>query len=320
MRKTAKFLSSLCLALVAAQLLAAAECDRNCLVQHVDRYLDALARHDPTALPLAPNVKFTENTAAIPIGDGLWIGVSEGPTAFKIYAAGPAAKQVGFFGVLKEWDQPVMLSLRLKIEDGRITEIEHVVARNLAGAAPENLARPRSGLVTPVPPAERTPREEMLRIAGSYFEAIEKLDGGVAPFADDCARIENGRQTCSNKPPDPKTFQGPPGELTRALVNSLGCAAQVSSGTFAYITRIRPRRVLIADEEIGLAFAFPMFVHRGAVRSVKIKGIPGVDTQAREVLPSTLQAGELFKIRGGKIHEIEANGVLLPYGAGSGWD
>ena len=35
--------------------------------------------------------------------------------------------------------------------------------------------------------------------------------------------------------------------------------------------------------------------------------------------PINLQAGEIFKIRAGKIHEIEANGFLLHYNAASGW-
>jgi hypothetical protein len=36
--------------------------------------------------------------------------------------------------------------------------------------------------------------------------------------------------------------------------------------------------------------------------------------------PFNLLAGEIFKIRGGQIHEIEANRCLLPYGSRSGWD
>jgi hypothetical protein len=35
---------------------------------------------------------------------------------------------------------------------------------------------------------------------------------------------------------------------------------------------------------------------------------------------SNLQAGEIFKIRNGKIHEIEAMGASLPYGTKSGWE
>ena len=35
---------------------------------------------------------------------------------------------------------------------------------------------------------------------------------------------------------------------------------------------------------------------------------------------SNLQAGDIFKIRAGKIYDIEALGVSLPYGTKSGWE
>jgi len=43
-------------------------------------------------------------------------------------------------------------------------------------------------------------------------------------------------------------------------------------------------------------------------------------TIQRDFGPINLQSGEIFKIRGGKIHEVEANGFLLPYGASTGWE
>jgi hypothetical protein len=63
-----------------------------------------------------------------------------------------------------------------------------------------------------------------------------------------------------------------------------------------------------------------MFVHRGAVRSVKITGVPGVQSRPKEFGPIDLLAGEVFKIRGGQIHEIEAMGTLVTFGAASGWE
>src|ERR1700676_844717 len=39
---------------------AANACDRSCLNGFVDRYLAALVAHDPSRLPLARNVKYTE--------------------------------------------------------------------------------------------------------------------------------------------------------------------------------------------------------------------------------------------------------------------
>jgi hypothetical protein len=293
---------------------AQSACDRTCLVKIMDDYLAAMVKHDPAGLPLAAHYKYTEDTATIPIGDGLWVGASEAPTGFKIYAADPSAGQVGFFGVLKEWDNPVLLAMRLKVENGSIVEIEHVVARNLSPSAMKNLESPRAGFVTPVPPSERTSRAEMLKAADSYFESIEHVDGSLAPFADDCERHENGTRTTTNKVPDPNA-----NPATQKL-NALNCRDQMNTHNLAYIARIRPRRLLIVDEEYGLVFGFPMFVHRGDVRSIKIVNVPGVDRIPINYTPINLQAGEIFKIRAGKIHEVEANGFLLPYNAASGWN
>jgi hypothetical protein len=58
----------------------------------------------------------------------------------------------------------------------------------------------------------------------------------------------------------------------------------------------------------------------GPVRTIKIQGVPGVDTIPMNGGMSNLQAGEIFKIRAGRIHEIETLGVSLPYGTKSGWE
>jgi hypothetical protein len=305
-------------ALVSGQALAALgarpQCDRNCLTGLVDQYLAAMVKHDPAGLPLAPKVKFTEDTAEIPLGDGLWVGASEGQAEFKIYAADVEAGEAGFFGLLREFGKPVILCLRLKVDKGKISEIEHVVARNLRPGALLNLKTPRPGLVEDVPPAERSSRQDMLRIANSYFDAIEQTKGDLAPFADDCERHENGIQTTTNKQPR-GGFGG-----ASAILDSLGCKAQIDCHSLSYITRIRPRRLMVVDQEKGLVFAFPMFVHRGNVRTIKAVGVPGVGVIQRPFGPINLQAGEIFKIRDGKIHEIEAAGVLVPYGSKSGWE
>ena len=69
----------------------APSCNRGCLQNIMDEYVAALAKHDDNGLPLASNVKFTENTAPLEIGDGLWVGVTEAPSTFKIYALDPVA-------------------------------------------------------------------------------------------------------------------------------------------------------------------------------------------------------------------------------------
>jgi hypothetical protein len=305
-----------------AQTATAPPCDQSCMTALADRYLAALVKHDPSGLPLAKGVRFTENTAEIPVGDGLWVSASEAPTTFKIYAVDLASRQVAFYGVMKELDKPLIIALRLKVENGRITEFEHVLARNLRTGRMQNLITARPGLLADVPAAERTSRENTINAADSYFEAIEQRKGGLAPFADDCERHENGGQTTNNKTPVPWPVDlgSPEANRSMAIIGTLSCKAQVDSQVLSFITRLWPRRLTVVDEQKGLVYAFPMFQHRGGVRTIKILGVPCVDSIPMGGGTSNLQAAEIFKIRNGQIHEIEAMGASLPYGTKSGWE
>ncbi len=314
--------ASLFLVFSASAFAVGKHCDRACMIALTDQYLSALVKHDPAGLPLARGVRFTENTAEIRIGDGLWVGASEAPSTFKIYAVDPESNQVGFYGVMKENGRPLIIALRLRIVDGEITEIEHVLARNLRPDRMQNLITPRAAFLADVPPAERTPREDMINAANSYFESIEHGNGELAPFAEDCERHENGGQTTHNATPVPwpVPMGSPADDRAMAIIGTLTCTAQVDSGILSFITRLWPRRLGLVEEEKGLVYAFPMFQHRGAVHDIKIKGVPGVDVVHMNGGTSNLQAGEIFKIRAGKIHEIEAMGVSLPYGTKSPWE
>ncbi len=100
----------------------------------------------------------------------------------------------------------------------------------------------------------------------------------------------------------------------------MGCAAQLDTGVMAFITRLWPRRIEVVDERKGLVVTFVMFNHRGGFKDLPIKGVPGVTSLSLDGASSTMQMAELFKIRGGKIHEVEAIGFAQPYGAKSGWN
>ncbi len=297
-------------------ITAFAQCDRACLTKTADDYLAALAAHDPSRVKFAAGVKFVENTMPLKPGEGLWKTASEVPVTFKIYAPDTTvvngAQQVGFLGVMKENDKPVELALRLKIRNGQIVEAEHLIARNLMARSLANLQTPRPGLLALVPPAERTPRDQMLKIGVSYYEALTTANGDAAPFADDCIRHENGMQTNGNPPP-----AAPDG---MASTGALGCRAQIYTHTFDYIKRIEPRRVEIADVDYGLVFGLSQFRHPMTEKKLKIFNVPGVDSIDMNFNPFDLPAAHVFKIRGGKIHEIEAMGFTLPYNSKTGWE
>jgi hypothetical protein len=231
-------------------------CDRACMIALTDQYLAALVRHDPGDLPLSRGIRFTENTAEIRVGDGLWVGASEAPTTFKIYAVDPQSNQVGFYGVMKENGRPLIIALRLKVVDGEITEIEHVLARNMRPDRMQNLVTPREPFLADVPAGERTSREDMINAANSYFEAIEHGDGEIAPFAEDCERHENGGQTTHNAMPVPwpVPMGSPADDHAMAMLGTLTCTAQVNSQILSFITRLWPRRLgLVEWRDVELA-------------------------------------------------------------------
>lgn len=320
------------IAAAAAFMLAAASgpsgtavappCDRACMTATVDRYLAALVTHDPAGLPLNRDAKFTENSVRLKVGsEGLWVSASELPSGSRIYAIDVGAGQAGFFGVMKERGRPLIIALRLKLANGQITEIEHVLARNLRDEAVRNLAVPRPAFVATVAPANRLPRQLMVNIADSYFEAIEHADGKRAPFADDCVRRENGGQTTHNaKPvPWPVPLGSRAADDAMAYIGTLSCSDQLDTHVMDFITRLWPRRHEIVDEEKGIVFSFPMFQHRGGSGAIKIYHVPGVDSLPLGGSSSNLQAAEMFKIERGRITGVEAMGATLPYGTKSGW-
>ncbi len=206
--------------------------------------------------------------------------------------------------------------------NGRIGEMEHVIARMLRPDGLKNLVEPRPGLVADLPAHERTPRAEMFRAANAYFEAIEAGRGDLAPFDDSCTRHENGGQATTNATPQPWPIDMGNAEANRAMsiLGTLTCKAQIDSQLLNFITSLRPRRLDVIDEQKGLVFGLPMFNHRGAVREIKIVGVPEVEKVTMRGGTSTLQAAEIFKIRAGRLFEIEAMGHALPYGAKTGWE
>jgi len=327
-------------ALVPAVSAQEYQCDRQCLVDTMKQYLDALVKHDPGAVQFAEEVKFVENTANIPVGLGLWVTASDGPTEFQIYAADPEVQQVACLVRMKETDNDILLGARLKLEDLKIREAEHHVIRDLTDSpmgerALANLVTPRPGLLEDVPAAERMPRWQLLNIGATYYESLTKEDGTLSPFADECRRHENGMVTAGGPPPKfkpkpaakkpaPKSDSESPSVAeammpTGPMANT--CEAQLTTGVFSYITKIRDRRVLIADQQKGLAVGFTMFYHDSTLKEYPFK-TPSGEVVMRSSYQGTfnLPAVHIYKIKKGKIYDIEATGFTLPYGTKSGWE
>ena len=319
--------SGVCAVVLCAAMLAAPahaqDCNRSCLEGWVDRYLDAVVDDDPSAVPLARDVRFTEDGQQLEVGDGLW-NTLKSKGGYRLFVTDVPAQQVTLLTTVVEDDRtpeggvPALLALRLRIDDDRIGEIEQIVVRDAAAAERvEAMGQPHPMYLETIPPARRMSRRDMLETANKYFTGMQLNDGkGDYPFADDCHRIENG-SPATNVPtppgqarPDPATATGYSGQWT--------CLEQFESGLLHFVNRIRDRRFVAVDEERGLVFSFVFFDHSGGdTRTFQTPD--GRTITAGPAQPWTWGIAEIFKVENGQIRQIEAILHRVPYGMNSGW-
>src|SRR5688572_15977693 len=94
-----------------------AKCDRACLTDIMTRYLNAMVAHDPSSLPVAPNVKFTEDSKVMKLGEGTaWKTV----TKLRPYRVDIIDVQQGVAAVQTVFEEngtPILFTARLKVVD-----------------------------------------------------------------------------------------------------------------------------------------------------------------------------------------------------------
>lgn len=276
-------------------------CDTKCLRDLTDKYLQALVKHDANKLPLAKNVKFTENGQTLKLSEGLWKGASA-VGAYREYFADATTGNALFIGVLDESGAPAILAARLKVADGKVTDIETVVARKGSHPlfTPELMTAADPLFAAKVPEDHRVPRARMIEIANLYLDGLEQNSSANIPATPDCDRYENGTKT---------TFRTP---------TSGNCAK--SADAINYIKAARDRRYFIVDESTGVVACNIVFdIPGGDPMPAQASGSEAqLQTTLRK--PRMLLLTEIFKIEGGNITRIQAVMHNLPHGSGSGWE
>ena len=90
----------------------------------------ALAHRDAMKVPWAAKARYTENNVELSPGDGVWGTITKLGSDMKLKFADPLNGEVGYFGIIEETKLHVSgFSLRLKIENHRISEAETVILR-----------------------------------------------------------------------------------------------------------------------------------------------------------------------------------------------
>ena len=282
-----------CAATPSATPPSAEPCGRECLIGAVESYLDAMVARDPSLAPLAEDVAFTENTEALAVGQGEWERVA-GVRDYKVYAVDPDAGQVALYTVVDEPDRPALFTLRVKIENRLITEVETVrvgIGQTGFGSV-DDLVTAASTWNETLPPERRRSREEMIAITDRYFETLEHQYVDYIPFTDDCLRVENGVVTAGQ--------EGGEG------IGAMNCRENLNQPIWAYITEVNPRRYLVVDEEKGLVSGMFMFRHGGLYDTYTNADGEVVPMPDAMMVQQAVIISELFKIDDGRISRIEA--------------
>jgi hypothetical protein len=291
-------------------------CDRACLEGVMNQYLAAVVKHDPKGLPLSEDVTYTENDQVMKVGDGFW-KTAEAVGSYKHYFADPEFGQIALMGTMKEAGAPLLFSVRLRVELGRITEIESVYFRT-GGGGPNNIAGMENAKIDDIwfksiPPAQRASRQQMIATADAYFSGLQKNDGkgvngtGTYPFTNDCHRIENGSPT-TNVPAQPNQPAGP---------FQFDCMGQFQRGFYFVVQSIHHRRYPLVDAERGIVWAHAVFdqgtVNEGVLSNGEKYSYRGFNR------PGSILATEVFLIENGKIRRVEMVGPSATYHMNSPW-
>ena len=310
-----------------------AACDRGCLENFVDQYMDALIAHNPKKLPMSVRAKNTEDGVRLDPGDGFWRSANA-KGSYRFFVTDTENGQVAFMGTMREDPNlPVIVGIRLKVENRQISEIENLVVRDaLAATNLEKIGKPNAVFLETIPAAQRASRAELVRVANLYLSALERNDGkNQVPFAPDCERVQNGVQTTDNPnaiaqmtppPPAGRGKQAPapvkPQPPPAVDIPALGCAEQFKLGVFGWVRRVRDRRFVAVDRERGLVMVIAE-LDEPAGKYSTYKLTDGRTMTFGPDHPTTIAAFEAYKIEGGKLRRIEAIQHDVPYGMLSGW-
>lgn len=255
---------------------AADDCDRACLRTTLDQYLTALARHDPAAAPLFAGFRQTENAVVKRPGTGLWQTMT-GVGRFGRRYVDPVTGQAAFFGLIKEGDNEAIVTVRLRIQQRKITEAEWYIGRrgdpSMNGPAQANgqggnLFDP-DNLIANAPPDSplardaRVSREQMIAATNSYFDGITSHDGKIIMATPGCPRFENGYTMAGRGNAAAPAAGAPPavGPSGRGRAGGPPLAADCTAGLETInIQFVAARSYPLVDEDAGVVLATAVFI------------------------------------------------------------
>jgi hypothetical protein len=247
-------------------------CDRRCLRTLLDQYLAAVIKHDPQAAALRVGFRQTENAINVFPGGGVWKTVT-GLGKMQRRYLDPESGQAGYYGLIEEDGNVALATVRVRIENRKLTEAEWYLARandpglsgpRQPGRPPANLLNPEYLIAHPppermVPQAQRLSRDELAAIVNSYFDAITSRDSSVALTHPGCGRAENGTPAPAGRflPPVEPAAGAPPAPGLNVSTND--CVSGLANFNLSMVVA---RRIPLVDEEAQMVLGMAVFIRR----------------------------------------------------------
>jgi hypothetical protein len=291
-----KMLVTLLMLALMAEIPANCNYDRTTLTGYIDTYFKALVDNNPSAVPLADNVKITFNGDVKSLAQTFWESAESIPFRFDI--VNTKRGDTGTEAVIKNSDgSKTMYMLRMKVQDDRITEIETIKCNE--GEADQIWDADNLSVVSPayqlsIREVERDSYYDLIGTAESYWRAFQtngSPEYRPARLLPDSRRYENGMQTT--------------GMIVDGQYEST--AKGFDTGFFKE-RNIWDRRYPVVDEE------------RGIVLSIVRFGIKaGLKSRSQATSHNRLVA-EFFVVRSGWIQEIQAVIVNRADELPTGWE
>jgi hypothetical protein len=237
--------------------MAASGCDRVCLAENLESYLDAVLAHDPAQAPLFAGFRHTENAVVTPLGEGVWQELTGLRSLDRRYYDDVSGNAV-FMGTATHKGEPSIVSVRIRVERGEITEAEwHLAHQSDAGidGAPGTVLWNIEAIEADPPPqrtvpaGERASRELLAAVANSYFDGITNGSRRIAMAHPGCDRFENGFNVSGRPLPEDRLWDGHEG---------LGDC--LSGLTDFSVDNVAARRTPVIDEEAQIVIASAMFI------------------------------------------------------------
>jgi hypothetical protein len=262
------FLTSL-LALAGAAPARAANCDRACLIDTADKVLASIAHHDPSSGGILQTARITENRVASGTGSIWRTATTIAKT--RQYVVDVPAQQIGVQTIAYEGAAPVILALRLKLEDGTATEAELLVTRDGEGGPPfepEGFLIREAPYIRDVPAAVRSSRQTLLKVARRYWTlATTTHQPDAQMYLPDCFHFQNGVNTDWERQLTPSEAAAPERNAPQTYDGRIWICARELILTTAPWSHERAVNTLV-DEERGLVMTWNL---------VDVAGRPGPD-------------------------------------------